>query len=93
MEVLKAGTLIEDNGKIGIIAKVIRMGKMSFDNDILSWRDNYEIHYLDGNVTVIGVRAFARLVEDNKIKIIVSSGTTTLLLPPSSSLPTGALPS
>ena len=82
MEVLKAGTLIEDNGKIGIIAKVIRMGKMSFDNDILSWRDNYEIHYLDGNVTVIGVRAFARLVEDNKIKIIVSSGTTTLLLPP-----------
>tara|TARA_Y100000114_G_C11752438_1_gene325088 strand:+ start:1278 stop:1556 length:279 start_codon:yes stop_codon:yes gene_type:complete len=91
MEVLKAGTLIEDNGKIGIIAKVIRMGKMSFDNDILSWRDNYEIHYLDGNVTVIGVRAFARLVEDNKIKIIVSSGTTTLLLPPSSS-PTGALP-
>ena len=92
MEVLKAGTLIEDNGKIGIIAKVIRMGKMSFDNDILSWRDNYEIHYLDGNVTVIGVRAFARLVEDNKIKIIVSSGTTTLLLPPSSSFPTGALP-
>ena len=86
MEVLKAGTLIEDNGKIGIIAKVIRMGKMSFDNDILSWRDNYEIHYLDGNITIIGVRAFARLVEDNKIKIIASSGTTTLLLPPSSSV-------
>jgi hypothetical protein len=92
MEVLKAGTLIEDNGKIGIIAKVIRMGKMSFDNDILSWRDNYEIHYLDGNITIIGVRAFARLVEDNKIKIIASSGTTTLLLPPSFS-PTGGLPS
>ena len=90
MEVLKAGTLIEDNGKIGIIAKVIRMGKMSFDNDILSWRDNYEIHYLDGNITIIGVRAFARLVEDNKIKIIASSGTTTLLLPPSSS-PTGGV--
>jgi hypothetical protein len=88
MEVLKVGTLIEDNGKIGIIAKVIRMGKITFENDILSWRDNYEIHYLDGNVTVIGVRAFARLVEDNKIKIIASSGTTTLLLPPSSS-PTG----
>tara|TARA_Y100001937_G_C7117598_1_gene330886 strand:+ start:812 stop:1090 length:279 start_codon:yes stop_codon:yes gene_type:complete len=92
MEVLKVGTLIEDNGKIGIIAKVIRMGKMNFDNDILSWRDNYEIHYLDGNITVIGVRAFARLVEDNKIKIIASSGTTTLLLPPSLS-PTGTLPS
>lgn len=91
MQILKVGTLIEDNGKIGVIARVIRMGKMDFESDILSWRDNYEIHYLDGNITVIGVRAFARLVEDNKIKIIASSGTTTLLLPPSSS-PTGALP-
>jgi len=81
MKVLKAGTLIEDNGKIGIIARVIRMGKMDFNSNILSWRDNYEIHYLDGNVTIIGVKAFARLVEDEKIKIIASSGTTTLLLP------------
>ncbi len=90
MQILKVGTLIEDNGKIGVIARVIRMGKMDFENDILSWRDNYEIHYLDGTITVIGVRAFARLVEDNKIRIIASSGTTTLLLPPSSS-PTGGV--
>ena len=90
MQILKVGTLIEDNGKIGVIARVIRMGKMDFESDILSWRDNYEIHYLDGNITVIGVRAFARLVEDDKIKIIASSGTTTLLLPPSSS-PTGGV--
>ena len=33
MQILKVGTLIEDNGKIGIIARVIRMGKMNFDND------------------------------------------------------------
>ena len=90
MQILKVGTLIEDNGKIGVIARVIRMGKMDFESDILSWRDNYEIHYLDGNITVIGVRAFARLVEDDKIKIIASSGTTTLLLPPSSS-PSGGV--
>ena len=90
MQILKVGTLIEDNGKIGVIARVIRMGKMDFESDILSWRDNYEIHYLDGNITVIGVRAFARLVEDDKIKIIASAGTTTLLLPPSSS-PTGGV--
>ena len=90
MQILKVGTLIEDNGKIGVIARVIRMGKMDFESDILSWRDNYEIHYLDGNITVIGVRAFARLVEDDKIKIIASSGTTTLLLPPSPS-PTGGV--
>ena len=81
MQILKVGTLIEDNGKIGIIARVIRMGKMDFDSDIISWRDNYEIHYFDGTVTVIGVNAFARLVEDKKIKIMVSSGTTTLLSP------------
>ena len=92
MKVLKAGTLIEDNGKIGVIARVIRMGKLDFTSDILSWRDNYEIHYLDGTITIIGVKAFARLVEDNKIKIMASSGTTTLLLPPSLS-PTGTLPS
>jgi MOSC domain-containing protein YiiM len=81
MQILKAGTLIEDNGKIGVIARVIRMGKIDFENDIISWRDNYEIHYLDGVVTVIGVKAFARLVEDKKISIMVSSGTTTLLPP------------
>ena len=81
MKILKVGTLIEDNGKIGVIARVIRMGKMDFENDILSWRDNYEIHYLDGTITVIGVKAFSRLVEDEKIKIMVSSGTTTLLPP------------
>ena len=90
MKILKVGTLIEDNGKIGVITRVIRMGKMNFDNDILSWRDNYEIHYFDGITTIIGVKAFARLVEDDKIKIISSSGTTTLLLPPSSS-PTGGV--
>jgi hypothetical protein len=89
MKILKAGTLIEDNGKIGVIARVIRMGKMDFESDILSWRDNYEIHYLDGAVTVIGVKAFFRLVEDGKIKIIACSDTTTTLLPPSS--PTGGV--
>ena len=88
MEILKVGTLIEDNGKLGIIARVIRMGRIEFDNQLLSWRDNYEIHYLDGIVTVMGVKAFQRLVNEDKIRII--SEPSTLLLPPSSS-PTGGV--
>tara|TARA_A200000159_G_scaffold164559_1_gene194742 strand:- start:417 stop:686 length:270 start_codon:yes stop_codon:yes gene_type:complete len=78
MQALKPGTLIEDNGQIGIIARVIRMGKMDFDNDLITWRNNYEIHYLDGTVAVMGVNAFARLVEEGKIQVIKSSGTTPL---------------
>jgi MOSC domain-containing protein YiiM len=88
MEILKVGTLIEDNGKLGIIARVIRMGRIEFDNELLSWRDNYEIHYLDGIVTVMGVKAFQRLINEDKIKII--SEPSMLLLPPSSS-PTGGV--
>jgi hypothetical protein len=81
MEKLEVGTLIKDDDKIGIIARVIRMGRMDFDNDLITWRDNYEIHYLDGHVTVIGVRAFNRLVDTKRITIIES--TTTTPLPPS----------
>jgi len=88
MEILKVGTLIEDNGKLGIIARVIRMGRIEFNNELLSWRDNYEIHYLDGMVTVIGVKAFQRLVNEDKIQIILEP--STVLLPPSSS-PTGGV--
>ena len=80
MQALKPGTLIEDNGQIGVIARVIRMGKMDFDNDLITWRNNYEIHYLDGTIAIMGVNALSRLVEDGKIRIIKSSGTT--LLPP-----------
>lgn len=81
MQTLKPGTLIEDNGQIGVIARVIRMGKMTFENDLITWRNNYEIHYLDGSIAVMGVVSFSRLVEEGKIKVIKSNGTTPL--PPS----------
>ena len=47
MEKLKEGTLIEDMGKLGIISKVITSGTLKTDNDLIKWRNNYEIYYAD----------------------------------------------
>ena len=66
----KAGTLIEDMGKIGIISKVLPYGAMNTDVDAIKWRNNYEISYIDGDVQVIGETTFNKLVYKGDIKII-----------------------
>jgi len=66
----EAGTLIEDNGKIGIISKVLPYGTMNTEIEAIRWRDNYEISYIDGDVQVIGEKTFVKLVRRGDIKIL-----------------------
>ena len=47
MQKLKVGTLISDNDKLGVITKIIEMGTLDVEVDIINWRANYEIHYID----------------------------------------------
>ena len=82
MQKLKIGTLINDNDKLGVVTKVIEMGTLDVAIDIINWRANYEIHYIDGIVSILGCKTVERLIEEGKIQIIF---TPTTPLPPSSS--------
>jgi MOSC domain-containing protein YiiM len=70
VERLKVGTLILDNGKVGVITKVITSGTLKTDNDIINWRNNYEIFYDDGTISVIGENTLLKLIRREEIKII-----------------------
>tara|TARA_A100001201_G_scaffold87720_1_gene77240 strand:+ start:681 stop:893 length:213 start_codon:yes stop_codon:yes gene_type:complete len=70
VEKLKEGTLIEDMGKLGIISKVITSGTLKTDNDLIKWRNNYEIYYADGSVAILGESTLHRLIEKGDIIVL-----------------------
>ena len=70
MEKLKVGTLIEDMGKMGVISKVLTSGTLEVDNDLIKWRNNYEIYYSDGTVSILGETTLHRLIEKGDIKVL-----------------------
>ena len=53
MEKLEVGTLIEDIGKLGVISRVITSGTLQTNNDLIKWRNNYEIYYADGTIAIM----------------------------------------
>jgi hypothetical protein len=79
-DVLKVGTLINDNGRMAVISKVIEVGELKPTLAYISWRANYEIRYTDGTKLIIGCRALDQMIENGVVEVY---GTTTLL-PPSS---------
>ena len=81
MQKLKVGTLISDNDKLGVVTKVIEVGTLDVEVDLINWRANYEIHYIDGIVSILGCKTVERLVKEKKIKIVYEPTTP---LPPSS---------
>jgi len=70
VEKLKVGTLIEDMGKLGVISRVITSGTLNINNDIIKWRNNYEIYYSDGTIAIIGEATLNRLIQSGAVKII-----------------------
>lgn len=82
MKKLEVGTLINDNDKIGVVTKVIEVGTLDVEVDIIKWRANYEIHYVDGIISVLGCATVERLIDEGKIEIVYRPTTP---LPPSSS--------
>ena len=70
MEKLKVGTLIEDMGKLGVISKVITSGTLETQNDIIKWRNNYEIYYSDGTIAILGETTLHRLIERGDVIIL-----------------------
>ena len=70
MEQLKVGTLIIDHNKIGVITKIISSGTLNTDNDIINWRNNYEIYYNDGSFSIIGETTLHKLITKGDVKIL-----------------------
>ena len=80
-DALKIGTLINDNGRIGVISNVIEMGELDPKIPIISWRANYEITYTDGTKLILSCYALEQMLMNKKITIY---DTATTLLPYSS---------
>jgi len=70
VEKLEVGTLIEDMGKLGVISKVITSGTLQTDNDLIKWRNNYEIYYSDGTIAIIGEATLNRLIKKGDVKLL-----------------------
>lgn len=70
MEQLKVGSLILDNGKIGVIIKVITSGTLNTDHDLIKWRNNYEVYYQDGSCSIIGESTLHRLIKRGDVKLL-----------------------
>ena len=68
---LKVGTLVEDQGKIGVIMDFFPKGTV--DNEEakrINWRDNYKIYYTNNDTYIIGAMALHRLLDSGQIKIV-----------------------
>ena len=70
MEKLELGTLIEDNGKIGVVIRVITSGTLNTEHDLIKWRNNYEVYYSDGSFSIIGEATLHRLIRSGEVKIL-----------------------
>ena len=70
MEKLEVGTLIEDMGKLGVISRVITSGTLQTNNDLIKWRNNYEIYYADGTSAIMGESTLHRLIKKGDIKLL-----------------------
>ena len=79
-DVLKVGTLLTDNGKMGIISKVVEIGQLRPEVPIVSWRANYEITYVDGTTLLLSCKALEAMVRNG---VVILLETATTLLPPS----------
>ena len=79
-DVLKVGTLLTDNGKMGIISKVVEIGQLRPEVPIVSWRANYEITYVDGTTLLLSCKALEGMVKNG---VVVLLETATTHLPPS----------
>jgi hypothetical protein len=64
------GTLIKDKGKIGIIYRHLDAGDLDTSYNSIRWQRNYEIYFLDGNITILGERALSRLIKHGQVEII-----------------------
>ena len=72
MTEVKQGTLIIDNGKVGIIINVYKIGSTSTGNEtsLVHWEESYHIFYSDGTFSYLSRSGFEILLATGDIKLL-----------------------
>lgn len=72
MTEVKQGTLLTDNGKVGIVVKIYKIGATSNQTEqtMIHWSESYHIYYSDGTHAYLNKSAFDILVITGDIKIL-----------------------
>lgn len=73
MTEVKQGALLIDQGKVGIVVRVYKIGATSEDNggtQNIHWEESYHIYYSDGSHSYIKKSAFDILLSTGDIKIL-----------------------
>ena len=73
MTEVKQGTLLIDQGKVGIVVRIYKIGATSVDDggkQKIHWEESYHIYYSDGTHSYIHKSAFDILVITEDIKIL-----------------------
>jgi hypothetical protein len=73
MTEVKQGTLLTDQGKVGIVVRVYKIGATSGDQSgaqQIHWDESYHIYYSDGTHSYMHKTAFDILVITGDIKIL-----------------------
>ena len=72
MTEVKQGTLIIDNGKVGIVINVYKIGSTSTGDEqsLIHWEESYHIFYSDGTFCYLSKSSFEILLTTGDIKIL-----------------------
>lgn len=72
MTEVKQGTLLIDNGKVGIVVKVYKIGSTSHgkENSLIHWEESYHIFYSNGTFSYINKSSFQILLATGDIRIL-----------------------
>lgn len=73
MTEVKQGTLLIDQGTVGIVVRIYKIGATSGDDKIskqIHWEESYHIYYSDGTHSYMNKSAFDILVITGDIKIL-----------------------
>lgn len=66
---LEVGTIIIDNGKIGMIVSIIENGTWN-EHGPFSLVRSYEIRYFDGNLTMMTGQTIQKLIDRGTLQVI-----------------------
>ena len=72
MTEVKQGTLLIDNGKVGVVINVYKIGSTSHgkEHGLIHWEESYHIFYSDGTFSYINKSSFQVLIATGDIKLL-----------------------
>lgn len=80
MGTFEIGTIIQDQGKVGIIRNIIEPNTKLTGHKLVDMRRNYEIYYSDGHIGYLGCASLSRLVIGGYIEILYNPSANNKLI-------------